>query len=514
MSLAAARNLAERPDALALADERISLTWSALDDLLNRHTNALLAIAGLQRMAIFAHNSAEVMIAHLAGLQAGLSTVPVNSHLTAEELTFILKDSGAGAIFTGPETLDVALAAAQASGVTRVFAWRASPRQGVASWEAWIAGASPQEPPTTMPPRPHLHYTSGTTGRPKAVETPPYIFPPAPSVRDFFALRSAAVEALGDLSPTLVVGPLYHSGPMTSLRMLGAGRPVVVLSRFEPEPALAAIEAFRIKSVMMVPTHFQRLLALPQEVRSRYDLSSLVDVLQSGAACAPSVKRRMIDWFGPVLREVYGATEAGVLCQISSAEWLERPGSVGRTVPQYEAVVLAEDGAILGPGEEGQLYFRDRTGRGIIYHNDEAGTAKAHAEPGVFTLGEIGYVDPDGYVFITDRASDMIVSAGVNIYPAEVEKALMEHPGVFDVAVIGAPNAEMGEEVKAVVTPLDAAAPPSSGELDAFCRQRLAGFKCPKSYEFAQSVGRNAFGKINKRELRRQFWPTERTIGG
>jgi len=222
----------------------------------------------------------------------------------------------------------------------------------------------------------------------------------------------------------------------------------------------------------------------------------------------------MIDWFGPVLREAYGATEAGVLCQISSAEWLERPGSVGRTVPQYEAVVLGEDGAILGPGEEGQLYFRDRTGRGIIYHNDAAGTAKAHAEPGVFTLGEIGYVDPAGYVFITDRASDMIVSAGVNIYPAEVEKVLLEHPGVFDVAVIGAPNAEMGEEVKAVVTPLDAAAPPSRAELDAFCRQRLAGFKCPKSYEFAQSVGRNAFGKINKRELRRQFWPTERTIGG
>jgi acyl-CoA synthetase (AMP-forming)/AMP-acid ligase II len=514
MSLAAAGNLVERPHALALSDERVSLSWRDLDDLLNRHTNALLAIAELERIAIFANNSAELLVAHLAGLQAGLSTVPTNSHLTVEELTYILRDSRAGAIFAGPETVEVARAAASEAGVPWVYAWRSPRRPGVVPWETWVASASPDAPPTHMPPRPHLHYTSGTTGRPKAVETPPYIFPPEPTVADFFARRRAAVEGLGEVSPTLVAGPLYHSGPLTSLRMLGAGRQVVVLSRFEPEAALKAIDTFKVRSVMMVPTHFQRLLALPEAVRSKYDLSSLTDVLQSGAACAPSVKREMIAWLGPVLREVYGATEAGVLCQISSTEWLEKPGSVGRAVPQYEAVVLGDDGRPLGPDQEGRLYFRDRTGRGVIYHNDQDGTRSAHASPGVFTLGEIGYVDGDGYVFVTDRASDMIVSGGVNIYPAEIEKVLMEHPDIYDVAVVGAPNAEMGEEVKAIVALKETASAASDAELDAFCRQRLAGFKCPRSYAFAQSVGRNALGKINKRELRRQFWPSERTIGG
>jgi acyl-CoA synthetase (AMP-forming)/AMP-acid ligase II len=183
-------------------------------------------------------------------------------------------------------------------------------------------------------------------------------------------------------------------------------------------------------------------------------------------------------------------------------------------VAPFELLVISEEGERLGPNQVGQLYFRDTTGRGIIYHKDEAKTRAAHREPGVFTLGEVGYVDEDGYVFITDRVSDMIVSGGVNIYPAETEQVLLQHPAVADVAVVGAPNAEMGEEVKALVVLRNPDAPPATPELDHFCRERLAGFKCPKSYEFTNDIGRNAMGKINKRELRRRFWPTDRTIGG
>jgi acyl-CoA synthetase (AMP-forming)/AMP-acid ligase II len=222
----------------------------------------------------------------------------------------------------------------------------------------------------------------------------------------------------------------------------------------------------------------------------------------------------MIDWFGPVLDEAYGATETSSTNRISSAEWLRKPGSVGRTLPPFELVVVSEEGQRLGPHQVGKLYFRDATGRGIVYHNDPEKTRAAHIEPGVFTLGEVGYFDDDGYVFITDRVSDMIVSGGVNIYPAESEQVLIQHPAVKDVAVIAAPNVEMGEEVKALIVLEDSRNPPSREALDRFCRSHLAVFKCPKSYEFVDDVGRNAMGKINKRELRRPFWPTGRTIGG
>jgi acyl-CoA synthetase (AMP-forming)/AMP-acid ligase II len=215
-----------------------------------------------------------------------------------------------------------------------------------------------------------------------------------------------------------------------------------------------------------------------------------------------------------VLVEAYGGTEAGSTTFITSPEWLERPGSVGRAVPPYETLIIGEDGAELGPNQEGQVYFRDTTGRGIIYHGDPAKTAAAHIAPGVFTLGEVGYVDDAGYLFITDRVSDMIVSGGVNIYPAEAEQVLIRHPGVADVAVLAAPNKEMGEEVKALVVPADPANPPSAETLNLFCRASLAGYKCPRSYDFVDDIGRNAMGKVNKKQLRQRFWPADRTIGG
>ena len=221
----------------------------------------------------------------------------------------------------------------------------------------------------------------------------------------------------------------------------------------------------------------------------------------------------MIEWFGPVFIDAYGATEVGTICSITSADWLTHQGSVGRCInpPFARAIVVDEDGNELPPGQEGRLYFEDVTGRGIVYPGDAAKTAAAHLRPGVFTIGEIGYVDPDGFVYLTDRFSDMIVSGGVNVYPAEAEQVIVEHPGVADVAVIGIPDADMGESVRALVVPIDPAAPPSAEDIIALCRSRLAGYKCPRSVEIVDSVGRNAMGKVDKRALRAAFAPATGT---
>ncbi|MCB2078942.1 MAG: AMP-binding protein [Novosphingobium sp.] len=511
MSLTLQSVAPERRGDLALADARTGLTWSELDPLLNRAANAMdAAVDEQRRVAVFAPNSAENVIAFVAGIEAGVSTVPVSYHLTSGEVAYILGNSGASVLLVGPETAEVGLAAAAEAGVPLVVGWRCDARAGMVGWEEWLAGASDGEPVSERRPLPHLHYTSGTTGTPKATQTPPPYWPAADTIADFAeAMRPRAIP-----SPSLIVSPLYHTGPLVQVRSLFAGTALVVMEHFDAERALELIARHKIAGSTMVPTHFQRLLALPEDVREKYDVSSVVRLAHTGAACPREVKRAMIDWFGPVLAEAYGGTEAGTTNFISSAEWLERPGSVGKAQPPYETVIIGEDGSELGAGREGQVYFRDKTGRGIVYEGDPEKTAAAHIAPGVFTLGEVGYVDDEGYLFITDRVSDMIVSGGVNIYPAEAEHVLHAHPQVADVAVLGVPNAEMGEEVKALVIPADPANPPSAEELNTFCRASLAGFKCPRSYDFVDDIGRTVMGKVNKKALRQKYWPTERTIGG
>lgn len=501
----------DQRDALALVDERVEYSWNRLDPVLNRAANALSrAVDATRRAAVFAPNSAETVIAYVAGLEAGVSTVPVSYHLTAGELEYILRDSGASVLFVGPETAETGLEAARAAGLETVIGWRCEPRDGLTAWEDWLAAASEAEPDASVKPLPHLHYTSGTTGTPKATQTPPQYFPEAATVEAFAAI----VRPRRTLAPGIAVGPLYHTGPLGMARNVFAGSALVVMGHFDAEQALALIERHRVAGSVMVPTHFQRLLALPDAVKAKYDVSSMQRLAHTGAACPRDVKKAMIDWFGPVLVEAYGGTEAGSTTFITSPEWLERPGSVGKALPPYATVIIGEDGRELGPNQEGQVYFRDSTGRGIVYEGDPEKTAAAHIAPGVFTLGEVGYVDEEGYLFITDRVSDMIVSGGVNIYPAEAEQVLIRHPEVADVAVLAAPNREMGEEVKALVIPRDPANPPDAAELDRFCRAALAGFKCPRSYDFVDDIGRNAMGKINKKQLRQRFWPGDRTIGG
>ena len=355
-------------------------------------------------------------------------------------------------------------------------------------------------------------YTSGTTGVPKGVDLAPSMFAGGTTITEHVAVLQR--NGFAQFGAHLVVGPMYHTGPLSGMRILAAGVPVVVLGRFDPEAVLRAIETHHVETTVMVPTHFKRLLELDRAVRAKYDISSMKLIAHTGSACPIDVKHQMISWFGPVFMDAYGATEVGTICSIGSAEWMEHPGSVGRVIPPFTRAIVVDDaGDELPPGAEGRLYFEDGTGRGIVYPNDPAKTAQSHLRPGVFTIGEIGYVDLDGFVYITDRFSDMIVGGGVNIYPAEAETVLAMHPKVADVAVIGVPDDDLGEAVKALVVPLDPSDPPDVTELISLCRSKLAGYKCPRTIEIVSTVGRNAMGKVNKRALRAPFWEGKRTIG-
>ncbi len=498
------RLAAARPDEIALRDETVALTWAEVDDRLNRLANGLLAmdLGPDRRIAVFAENAVETALANLGGLIAGASVVPVNFHLTAEEVAYILEDADCRVLFVGPETAERGIAAASQSDIRQVIGWRGA--AGVVAWEKWLEEASAAEPPADIAPRPNLLYTSGTTGRPKGTELPPTMFAGGATVAEH--LENLAQSPMAGWGPHLVVGPMYHTGPLSGARLLAAGVPSVILGRFDAEKTLQAIETYRIGNSVMVPTHFVRLLALPEAVRNRYDLSSLQQISHTGAKCPVEVKRAMIEWWGPVLLEAYGASEVGTTCMITSEEWLEHPGSVGRAIPPFEALVLDDDGAPVPPRTEGRLYFRDTTGRGVIYHNDPEKSAAAHIAPGTFTLGEIAYLDEDGYVYITDRFSDMVVSGGVNIYPAEAEQVLIEHPAIADVACIGIPHPEMGESLRALAIPADPAAAPEPEQVIAWCRERLSHYKCPRSLEWVEDLGRNTMGKINKRKLRAPYW--------
>lgn len=481
----------QQPGQVAIRCGDISLTWEQADGLLRPLTNRLYALdlGPQRRVAVFAGNAAQTVLAYAAITLAGGSAVAVNSHLTAAEAAYILSDSHAAAIFVDAVTEERGRAAAIEAGVATVL-----------TWPQWLAAGTDEEPRTDVPPRPSLVYTSGTTGRPKGTELPPTAFVGGADIAEH--LERLKGNSLAGYGHHLVVGPMYHSGPLVGTRLFLAGVPITVMPRFDAEAVLAAIDHDRIGSAVMVPVHFQRILELPDDVRGRYDLSSLRFVLQVGAKCPSTVKQAIIDWWGPVVWESYGASEVGTVCQISSADWLAHPGSVGQAIPPFEAIVVDDDGDPVPPGVTGRLFFRDGTGRGIVYHNKSADSV--HSEPGVFTLGEIGYQDPDGFVYITDRHSDMVVSGGVNIYPAESEQVLSTHPGISEVCCIGIPDEKMGERVLALVVRRD----PELTETDVleYCRARLTHYKCPKAIAFVGALTRTPVGKIDKRAMRAPYW--------
>ncbi|MBU3687976.1 MAG: acyl--CoA ligase [Acidimicrobiales bacterium mtb01] len=500
---------ADRPDEIAVRDPDKTLTWAEVGDVLNRVANNVLSrdLGQARRVAVFAENAAETALAHLGSLLGSASTVPVNFHLTADEAAYILVDSDARIVFVGPETVDRGIAAvdiARAEGRTvELVGWGVS-AAGVTPWHEWLAAGDPGDPPLDVKPRANLLYTSGTTGRPKGTELPPTMFAGGSTMAEH--LEAMKGNRFAIFGTHLVVGPMYHTGPLTGMRLLVCGVPMVILAKFDAEKTLQAIDRYKTESSVMVPTHFVRMLALPDEVKKKYDVSSMKLAAHTGASCPVDVKRAMIEWWGPVFTDAYGATEVGTTCQITSVEWLEHPGSVGRPIPPFSVLVLDDDGNEVPANTEGRLFFKDATGRGVVYPNDPEKTMQANIAPGVFTLGEIGYVDADGYVFITDRFSDMVVSGGVNIYPAEAEQVLVQHPAVLDVACIGVPHPEMGEELKALVMLRDPASRPDPSEILGFCRERLSHFKCPRTVEFVDDLGRNTMGKINKRKLRAPYW--------
>ncbi len=492
----------ESPDAIGLTDPDSSYSWSEIDEILNRCANLIIDsdLGRKRRVAVFAENAAQTAFAHLGALVGGASSVPVNFHLKTEEAAYILEDSETELLFVGPETVERGLLAARQAGVKQVIGWQCETSEGLLDWDEWLASGSSDDPSDEVTPLPNLLYTSGTTGRPKGTELPPTMFAGGSSMSEHVdGLRKSGFAEFGT---HLVVGPMYHTGPLSGMRLLALGIPSVILGRFDAETTLAAIQQHKTETSVMVPTHFVRLLALPKETKDKYDISSMKLAAHTGAKCPVDVMRSMIEWWGPIFRDAYGASEVGTVCAITSEEWLEHEGSVGRTIPPFSAVVLDDEFNTLPPDTEGRLFFRDATGRGIIYPNDPDKTLLANPEPGLFTLGEIGYIDNDGYVFITDRHSDMVVSGGVNIYPAEAEQILIEHPDVADVGCIGIPHPDLGEELKALVIATNPDTPPSSNDLSHWLKDRLTHYKCPKSYEMVNSLLRNTMGKINKRTLR------------
>lgn len=495
----------ETPGEVALRDDRVELSWRDVDRTVNRIANALRDTGSgpERRVAVFARNSAETVLAHAGIIHAGCSPVPASFHLTAPELAYILEDSHATVLFVGPETAAIGAEAARLAGVPLVVGWRCD-TGAVTPWTGWLAAASDDDPPSDVPALPFLSYTSGTTGIPKGVNA--LAGSPVPGTTVDAYVRSMRSLPLAQWPGHLVVGPLHHTGPLAGVRLVACGMPVTVLERFDAESVLAAVDRYRIATSLMVPTHFHRLLSLPDEVRDRYGVGSLKLVTHTGAACPRDVKQAMIDWFGPVLFDSYGGSESGPLCGISSADWLRRPGSVGQVRPPFvRAVAVDADGNELPAGVEGRLAFEERDGRSVAYLNAAQKTSDALVRPGLFTLGDVGYVDDEGFVFITDRETDMIISGGVNIYPAEIENVLVTHPGVADAAVIGVPDADMGESVHALVVRRERT--PDVADLVEHCRASLAGYKVPRSIEFRDDLGRSTMGKLTKRVLRAPYWP-------
>jgi long-chain acyl-CoA synthetase len=354
-----------------------------------------------------------------------------------------------------------------------------------------------------------MFYTSGTTGFPKGVRN---TIIPAGADPAFLGVGAQLFLALLGIPAggvSLLCGPAYHSAQWAfSMLPLCAGTAVVMRHGFDPAETLELIDRHRVTSLHLVPTQFIRMLKLPESVRRRFRGDSLVAAVHGAAPCPPQVKWQMLDWWGPKIIEYYGGTESGFLTVITADEWVHKPGSVGRATAIAELLIVKDDGTRAGPNEPGQIWFRSRAGADFRYHKDDAKTADAHREPGVATLGDVGYLDVDGYLFMSDRKVDMIISGGVNIYPAEIESVLVDHPAVTDAAVFGIPNDEFGEEVKAAVELAPGHTPSAAlaEDLIAHCRQQLAGYKAPRSIDFEAELPRAPTGKLMKRLLRDRYW--------
>ena len=500
--------VAQHGDELALIDEFGSWTWREYDARLDRLVHGMrgLGIGLGHTLALLGNNRHEWCEVMSACTVSGVVTVPVNWHFSVDEIAYVLENSGATAIVADAEFADTARAAAERAGVAVRIAF-GGPIDGFVDYDELLASASADEPDDLVAGA-TMFYTSGTTGRPKGVRSSAFPIGGDPQESlDRLALLMSLYQAPID-GVVLCNAPLYHAGPLAMCFVpFACGATLVLRRKWDAEETLRLIDEHAVTNYYAVPTHFTRLLKLPSEVREQFSGESLRWVLHTAAPCPPQIKQQMIDWWGPVINELYGASEGGgVATFVSSEEWLARPGTVGRALPICEVLVIGDDGERLGPNATGQIYMRSLLGSDFEYLGDEEKTAAVHLEPGVFSFGDVGHLDDDGYLFLSDRLIDMIISGGVNIYPAEIEAVIATHPLVADVGVFGVPNDEFGEEVKAAVELVPGADPTESEEsLRRLCRDQLAGYMVPRSYDFGP-LPRTATGKLPKRQLRARYW--------
>jgi long-chain acyl-CoA synthetase len=494
--------------AIVMAESGETVTYAELDARSNRLAQ-LFHARGLRwgdHIAVCLENCARFLEVTWAAQRSGLVYTPINFHLTAEEAAYIVDDSDARALIAGAALGETS--ATLAAQVGPQVAIRLAVGGDVAGYQRYETAVA-AHPPTPLAEEwegSAMLYSSGTTGRPKGVAQS-HARTPVGQASALMAVFTGLYGVDAD-SIYLSPAPLYHAAPLHfCMSVLRAGGTVVVMERFDPSAALACIERYRVTHSQWVPTMFVRLLKLTEAERRRHDLASHRVAIHAAAPCPVPVKERMIDWWGPIVLEYYSSTEGIGATAIDSAQWLAHKGSVGRALAGT-IHILDDDGRALPLGEPGRVFFEPVTALPVGYHKDPAKSAALRNERGWASVGDVGYLDADGYLYLTDRKDFMIVSGGVNIYPQEIENLLVTHPQVADVAVFGVPNDEMGEEVKAVVQPLDmaAAGPALAATLQEFCRQHLARYKCPRTIDFTAELPRAPTGKLYKRLLRDQYW--------
>ena len=496
-----------RANDLAVDDGTRQRSFGELLDRSRRVAHFLNHDAGLApggHVSLLMGNRTEVIELLLGAVLAGQWITPINWHLAEEEIDYVVSDSGSRIVFT--DAHHGALADRVTSSKPGVSVVRAGDAlDGLLEDVRLRDGQGGLD--LSGPAGGNMIYTSGTTGRPKGVKraVPPSV---GEALKSYTEIGHRS--KLDGSGPHLITGPMYHAAPlMFSVYDNANGAPILIMPRWEEQAALDWIVSREVAHVHLVPTMFVRLLRLPEADRKAFKAPKLNLALHGAAPISVPVKQRMIEWWGPILVEYWGGTEGGVNTLIDSEDWLAHPGSVGRALPAFEIFAVGEGGERLGAGEIGDLYCRSSlSDRPFEYHGDAEKTESAYLEPGVFTIGDVGYLDEAGYVHLADRKSNMIISGGVNIYPAEIEQVLAEHPAIADVGVFGVPDEEWGESVKAAVElrPGEAASPALEASILAYAREHLAGYKIPRSIDFEAELPRHPSGKLYIRRLRDRYW--------
>ncbi|WP_333486816.1 acyl-CoA synthetase [Nonomuraea corallina] len=500
--------------ALALQDpQRIAFigpegdqsTFGELGARVNRISHGLraLGVGNHDMVAILVRNGREYLELALATLQIGAYIVPINTHLAPPEVAYIVKDSTAKVLVAHAD-----LAEHLDGEVGGLPAHRFAIGGEVADWQTYpeLWSDQPEDQPGDRAMGAIMNYTSGTTGRPKGVRRP--LSGLSPEQEAPLAARHFSTLGFRREGVHLVCSPLYHAAPGAfAINALHLGHTVVCHLKFDAEAVLRDIERYKVTTSHMVPTHFHRMLRLPEEVRSRYDLSSIDSLIHAAAPCPVEVKKQMMEWVGPKLYEYLAATEGG-MSQVTPEEWLAKPGTVGRPQPGTTLRIVDENGDEVPVGQPGTIYFSN-AGQAFEYYNDPAKTAAARLD-GLSTVGDFGYLDEDGYLFLLDRRTDLIISGGVNIYPAEIEQFLITHPSVQDIAVIGVPDPDWGQSVLAIVQPSPGVTPGEAlaEKLQAYCAEGLASYKRPRRFEFRDDFPRTEAGKLQRRKLRDEYLGT------